>query len=124
MVDPTPHDLQQFLDEAPDRPFVMLNLLRYAEGGRELYTDYLRRAESFVEAAGARVLFFGKGLPALVPDRERSWDAVMLVWYPSPAAFCAMAEDEAYAEVAQLRSRALSEAVLQPTTVIAVDRPD
>jgi hypothetical protein len=34
-VDPTPEDVQRLLAEAGEGPIVMLNLLRYAEDGRE-----------------------------------------------------------------------------------------
>ncbi|MDG4831458.1 hypothetical protein O7627_19355 [Solwaraspora sp. WMMD1047] len=37
------HDVPAgFLAEEPDRPFVMLNLLRFADGGRERYRQYTR----------------------------------------------------------------------------------
>lgn len=116
-VDPVGTDLKKFLTEFPDEPFVMLNLVRYAEGGRALYTEYLRGAAPFVEQAGARVIYFGAGLPSLVPsaDAGEDWDAVVLVWYPSPAAFLAMIRDPGYAKVSELRTDALSAAVLQPT---------
>lgn len=113
-VDPTGEDLKQFLANAPDEPFVMLNLLRYAPGGKALYTDYVRQAAPFVEAAGAEVVYFGKGLTPLAGDGPH-WDAVLVVRYPSPAAFCAMVADAGYQEVSQLRTAALAEAVLQPT---------
>lgn len=117
-VDPEAAAVADFLATAPDEPFVMLNLVRFAEGGRESYTDYLRRAAPFVEAAGARVIFLGKGMPPLVGGSDQEWDTVLLVWYPSPAAFSAMVEDPGYEEVARLRTAALEAAVLQPTRAV------
>ncbi|WP_181310030.1 DUF1330 domain-containing protein [Nocardioides campestrisoli] len=114
-VDPGTADLETFLATAPDEPFVMLNLMRYAEGGRALYTEYLRRAAPYVEAAGARVLYLGKGGTPLVGGDAQAWDAVMLVWYPSPAAFTAMVDDPEYVQVSHLRAQALAAAVLQPS---------
>jgi hypothetical protein len=41
-VDPRGADLKRYLQEEPGVPVVMLNLLRYAEGCRELYAQYAR----------------------------------------------------------------------------------
>ena len=43
------------------------------------------------------------------------WDAVLLVRYPSREAFSAMVADPEYQQVTGLRTRALTEAVLQAT---------
>ena len=45
----------------------------------------------------------------------QEWDAVLLVRYPSRAAFSRMVADPEYQEVTGLRTRALTEAVLQAT---------
>ena len=47
---------------------------------------------------------------------DQAWDAVLLVRYPSRAAFSAMVADPEYHQVTELRTRALREAVLQATT--------
>jgi hypothetical protein len=41
-VDPRGADLKRFLLEDPGGPVVMLNLLRFVEGGRESYDRYAR----------------------------------------------------------------------------------
>ena len=51
-IDPTGADLKAFLTSAPDEPFVMLNLLRYAEGGREKYSRYLAATAPHLEKVG------------------------------------------------------------------------
>lgn len=117
-IDPTGADLKAFLTTAPDAPFVMLNLLRYAEGGREKYSRYLEATGPHLEKAGGRVVYFGKGRDALVAEEGQAWDTVLLVWYPSPRAFSQMVADPEYHEVSKLRSGALAEAVLQPTSII------
>lgn len=114
-VDPTAAELEKFVSESPDEPFVMLNLVRYVPDGQARYTEYLKAAAPLVEKAGARVLYFGAGRTSLVAPDLEDWDAALLVWYPSPAAFAAMAQDPEYAEVSQLRTGALAAAVLQPT---------
>jgi uncharacterized protein (DUF1330 family) len=116
-VDPRGTDLKRFLAEDPGGPVVMLNLLRYADGGRELYARYAAAlSETFLPRYGGEVLYAGDGSTALVAEPGQAWDAVLLVRYPSRAAFSAMVSDREYQQVTELRTRALSEAVLQATS--------
>ena len=116
-VDPRGSDLKRYLAEDPGGPVVMLNLLRYADGGRESYARYAAAlSETFLPRYGGEVLYAGDGSTPLVADPGQSWDAVLLVRYPSRAAFSAMVADPEYREVTALRTSALSEAVLQATT--------
>ena len=48
-VDPTGAALKRFLAEDPGGPVVMLNLLRWADGGRPGYEEYARRILPFLE---------------------------------------------------------------------------
>ena len=115
-IDPTGADLKRFLEEAPDDPVVMLNLLRFRnDGGRERYARYAREILPFLEKVGARVLYFGDTSTALVAPDSHDWDAVLLVRYPSRDAFSRMVADPDYQRITHLRSDALSEAVLQAT---------
>ena len=41
-IDPHGSDLKQFMADDPGGPVVMLNLLRFADGGRESYDTYAR----------------------------------------------------------------------------------
>lgn len=94
----------------------MLNLLRFADGGRESYAAYgdaLR--ETFLPRYGGEVLYAGDGDTALVAEDGQQWDAVLLVRYPSREAFSRMVADPEYQRVTHLRTAALKEAVLQPT---------
>jgi uncharacterized protein (DUF1330 family) len=97
----------------------MLNLLRFApNGGRELYARYAAAVEPLTRAAGASIVYAGDMLsPALVaPQSDTKWDAVLLVSYPSRASFLRMIADPAYKKASKLRTAALEQAVLQPTT--------
>ncbi|WP_344632093.1 DUF1330 domain-containing protein [Streptomyces glaucosporus] len=115
-VDPTGADLKRMLAEDPGGPVVMLNLLRFAPGGRPSYEEYARRLrERFLERYGAEVLYAGDGTTPLVAEDGQAWDAVLLVRYPSREAFSRMVADPEYQRVTALRTRALAEAVLQPT---------
>jgi uncharacterized protein (DUF1330 family) len=116
-VDPRGADLKRYLQEDPGGPVVMLNLLRYAEGGRESYAQYARAlSDTFLPRYGGVVLYAGDGSTPLVAEAGQEWDAVLLVRYPSREAFSAMVADPEYQEVTGLRTRALTEAVLQATT--------
>lgn len=116
-VDPAGADLKRLLAEDPGGPVVMLNLLRFAPDGRELYQEYARHLEeTFLPRYGAQVLYAGTGAAALVAEDGQAWDAVVLVRYPSRRAFSRMVADPEYQAVTALRTRALTEAVLQPTT--------
>ncbi|MFJ9539781.1 DUF1330 domain-containing protein [Streptomyces sp. NPDC101225] len=116
-VDPKGTDLKRLLAEDPGGPVVMLNLLRFAAGGRSLYQQYARQLdETFLPRYGGEVLYAGTGAGALVAEPGQDWDAVILVRYPSREAFSRMVADPEYQKVTALRTRALAEAVLQPTT--------
>ncbi|MFH8492032.1 DUF1330 domain-containing protein [Streptomyces longisporoflavus] len=114
-VDPTGRDLKRFLQEGPDEPVVMLNLLRFDTGGAEGYANYLRHFRPHAEKVGAKILHFGLGGRPLVAGQGQDWDAVLLVSYPSRRAFCDMVRDTDYQQGTHLRTDAVVEAVLQPT---------
>jgi len=116
-VDPIGTALADFLAAEDDGPVVMLNLLRFADGGRERYAEYARAFRAtFAPRYGVEVLYAGDGLPALVAEPGQQWDAVLVVRYPSRSAFSRMVADPEYQQITHLRSSALQEAVLQPTT--------
>lgn len=114
-VDPTGADLKRFLAEDHGGPFAMLNLLRFADGGRGDYEEYARRIRPFLERHGAEVLWVGDCSTALVAPESHDWDALLLVRYPSRRAFSEMVADPEYQQITGLRTRALEAAVLQPT---------
>lgn len=116
-VDPTGADLKRLLAEEshPPGPCVMLNLLKFKEGGRADYEEYARRFGTFARRVGAEVLYVGDCSTALVAPDGHDWDAVLLVRYPTRRAFSEMVADKEYQEITGLRSGALEEAVLQAT---------
>ncbi|MBQ1024995.1 DUF1330 domain-containing protein [Micromonospora sp. C95] len=116
-VDPTGRDLKEFLAVDTEEPVVMLNLLRFADGGRESYERYAAALrDTLLPRYGGKVLYAGDGGPALVAEQGQEWDAVLLVRYPSRTAFSRMVADPEYQQVTTWRTVALQEAVLQPTT--------
>jgi uncharacterized protein (DUF1330 family) len=114
-VDPTGQDLKHFLADDPGGPVVMLNLLRFKEGGRASYEEYARRIQPFLEKLSAEILFVGDLSTVLVAPDSHRWDTMLLVRYPSRQAFSSMVADPNYQEITGLRTESLEEAVLQAT---------
>jgi uncharacterized protein (DUF1330 family) len=115
-VDPRGADLKRYLAEDPGGPVVMLNLLRFADGGRESYLAYAKAlSETFLPRHGGQVLYAGDGSTSLVAEPGQDWDVVLLVQYPSRKRFSEMVADPEYQKVTHLRTEALVEAVLQAT---------
>lgn len=115
-IDPRGTDLKRYLSEDPGGVVVMLNLLRFADGGRASYEAYARALEeTFLPRYGGRVLYVGDGSTPLVAEQGQTWDVVLLVEYPSRAAFSAMVADPEYQQITNLRTESLTEAVLQAT---------
>jgi uncharacterized protein (DUF1330 family) len=114
-VDPTGQDLKRFLEEDPGGPVVMLNLLRFKEGGSDGYAEYGRAIGPFLDAVGGSLVYSGRCSTALVAPDAHEWDAILLVRYPSRQAFCEMVANPEYQKITHLRTEALSEAVLQAT---------
>jgi uncharacterized protein (DUF1330 family) len=114
-IDPRGADLKRFLAEDSNGPVVMLNLLRFVDGGRARYAEYIRAIAPFAEKYGAKIVYGGDGSTVLVAEPGQSWDAVLIVEYPNRAAFSQMVADPAYQQITHLRTSALQEAVLQAT---------
>ncbi|GLV77094.1 DUF1330 domain-containing protein [Streptomyces hygroscopicus] len=120
MIEIDDRELDTLLAEDPGGPVVMLNLLRFRpDGGRESYQRYADALGAEINARyGLRVEYLGDGGRALVAEDGQAWDMVALVRYPDRRAFVDMIRDPDYRAAAHLRSEALVEAVLQPTSPI------
>jgi uncharacterized protein (DUF1330 family) len=115
-IDPRGADLKRFMSEDHGGEVVMLNLLRFAEGGHASYQRYVDALRSdFLTRYGGEVLYVGDGSTTVVGEDGQSWDTVLIVRYPSREAFSRMVADPEYQQVTPLRTEALSEAVLQAT---------
>lgn len=115
LVDPTGQDLKRFLAEDPGGPVVMLNLLRYADGGAASYAEYAEKIVPFLDGLGAEIVYVGDTSTTLVAPESHQWDAVLLVRYPSRKAFSQMVADPEYQKITGLRTAGLEAAVLQAT---------
>jgi len=108
-------DQFQALAAAPDEgAVVMLNLLKFKEGGADTYLRYGDAAIGMVEERGGRVLWSGRAEQTLIGDPAADWDVVVLVEYPSRAAFIEMVSSPEYLQV-----HADREAGLERTVVLA-----
>lgn len=112
-VDPTGADLKRLMTEDDGGPVVMLNLLRYSEAGVESYREYSVKAVPFLEKVGARIVYSGEMSTVMVSPDGWEWDSLLLVEYPSRAAFSQMVADPEYQKITGLRSAGLDAAVLQ-----------
>ena len=106
-------DLERFLRDDDGRALVLVQLLRFAEDGRDRYLEYSAAAQAILTRIGAQVLYAGECTEPLVATEDR-WDAVVLVRYPSRSAYLEMLRDPVYQEIAPMRRSALREAALLP----------
>jgi uncharacterized protein (DUF1330 family) len=110
---------RELLENPNDKPFVMLNLLKFKkEGGRKSYLRYLKEANRFVEEVGGKLLLFSR--PKELLTGTETWDLLMLVQYPSRKSFLTMANNPEYLKIHRFREEALENAVLYATDEIAL----
>lgn len=115
MIDPNLDDIHRFIADDDGGPVVMLNLLRFADG-RAAYEAYAAATAPHLARVGGSVVYAGLGGAAVIAEPGQSWDAVLLVRYPSRQAFLQMVMDPSYQDITHMRTAALREAVLQPTS--------
>ena len=102
---PTPEQLQRFL-ALPDRPVVMVNLLKFKEGaGAQEYGKYGQAMQTILKDVGAEIIFSGQCQTTLIGGAE--WDAVALVRYPNARALVEMSQSPAYREAHVHRAEGL-----------------
>ena len=121
-VDATPEQLAALAARPVDAPVVMVNLLKFKKpGGLERYLQYAARATAHLERVGATVRYAGTAPAVIIGDGEGPWwDAILIVEYPTPAAFVEMVTTEEYAKVLQDRSAALERGDLIATSIWSV----
>ncbi len=93
-----------------DGPVVMLNLNRYRD--REEYLRYGAVALAVLERVGGRILWQADARGTVIGDDSDRYDEVIAVWYPSLAAFGALATDPEILAVREHRIAGLERAAL------------
>jgi uncharacterized protein (DUF1330 family) len=119
-VEPNETQMATLLSAAAqdDAPVVMVNLLQFGSGGDESYRRYGEEVQPFLESVGATVLYAGSASHVVAGDIDKPWwDAIVVVRYPSRAAFVAMASNPDYHEKAHVHRVA----ALESTHLIATD---
>ena len=91
---------------ADDGPVVMLNLNRYRD--REAYLRYGAVALAVLERVGGRILWHTDARLTLIGDDSDRYDEAIAVWYPSVAAFMALATAPEILEARKIRAAGLS----------------
>ena len=132
-VNPSPEHIEAFARSAPDAaPIVMLNLLKFRDvadyrdaprvTGRQAYERYSKAVVPLVWEVGGQPLWMGEARAGvIVPDGE-SWDEVVLVHYPSRAAFLRMVTSNAYQAIVHHRTAALADSRLVETRAVRLPR--
>jgi uncharacterized protein (DUF1330 family) len=113
-IEPDKGDLQRFLDGDDKRPFVMVQLLRLADGGRDKYVQYSFAAQPVVRKFGGEVLYAGSCTEPLLAPPGEGWDGVVIVRYPSRAAYVQFHQSPEYRAIVHLRGEALRESMMLP----------
>jgi uncharacterized protein (DUF1330 family) len=118
-IDPTEQSLTDLATDAATNaePIAMLNLLKFdGVDGAASYQRYAEEVQSFLASVGASVVYAGDVSRRVIGEADDpTWDAVLVVRYPSRAAFLAMVTDPGYLEIHRHREAALTSAELIAT---------
>ena len=106
----------QLIASLPDQgPVVMVNMLRLRD--RAAYKRYSELTMPLIKARGGTVLWAGNGEAVAFGDAEADrWDYVVLVRYPSRAAFLDMMRSPEYAAANVHRQQAVAKHVILSST--------
>jgi uncharacterized protein (DUF1330 family) len=117
-VEPTPEQLAALAARPADEPVVMINLLQFrADGGRETYLHYTWEVAPHLQRVGAAVRYAGALPSVVIGDGEKPWwDAIIVVEYPSAAAFLDMVSNEEYLKMHEYRAAGLDRGDLIATS--------
>jgi uncharacterized protein (DUF1330 family) len=117
-LEPTPEQFAALAARQADAPVVMINLLQFtADGGRESYLRYAQEVAPHLQRVGGTVRYAGASPSVVIGDGEKPWwDAIIVVEYPSPAAFLDMVSYEEYLKVHEHRAAGLDRGDLIATS--------
>ena len=121
-LETTPEQFAALAARPADAPVVMVNLLKFKQpGGVERYLQYGQEVAPPLERVGASIRYGGAAPSVIIGDGERPWwDAIIVVEYPTPAAFIEMVTTEEYAKVHEHRAAALERGDLIATSTWSV----
>jgi uncharacterized protein (DUF1330 family) len=118
-LEPTPEQFAALAARPADAPVVMINLLQFrADVGRESYLRYAQEVAPHLQRVGGTVRYAGAAPGVVIGDGEKPWwDAIIVVEYPSPAAFLDMVSNEEYLKVHEYRAAGLDRGDLIATSI-------
>lgn len=113
---PTPEQIETLRGGPPDRPVVMVNLLRFKPtadppdadvSGEEAYRRYADAMVEFIVSRGARVIWTGRVDSQVIGEGGDGFQMAAVVEYPSRQAFMEIATDPHVQAIAVHRSAGL-----------------
>ncbi|MFQ5708204.1 MAG: DUF1330 domain-containing protein [bacterium] len=119
---PNAEELQKFTQHPDTQPVVMINLLKFktttaaGETGQEAYQRYAQNVAPLLAKVGGCLLWQGQADQLIIGGPEDRWDRVLLVGYPSRAAFMNLVEMPEFQVVQKDRQAALESTVLIAAT--------
>ena len=118
-LEPTPGQFAALAARLADEPVVMISLLQFgAEGGRQSYLRYSQQVTPHLQRVGGTVRYAGVAPTVVIGEGDTPWwDAIIVVEYPSPAAFLDMVSNEEYLKVHEHRAAGLDRGDLIATSV-------
>jgi uncharacterized protein (DUF1330 family) len=121
-LEPTPEQFAALAARQADQPVVMVNLLQFrSDGGRQRYLRYVQEVAPHLQRVGGTVRYAGVSPSVVIGNGEKPWwDAILVVEYPSPAAFLGMVSNEEYLKVHEHRVAALDRGDLIATSTWTV----
>ncbi len=119
-ITPNADQFRELAAASDEGPVVMLNLLKFkpraddddAKTGEEAYRAYGDTAVAMIEERGGKVIWAGRADQILIGDPSDDWDQVLLVQYPSRAAFLDMVSQPAYLEAHEHRESGLERTIV------------
>ena len=133
-IEPTAAQLERFIADDPGGSPVMLNLLRYRDTadysgspeldprrpvtGREAYGSYSDAVLPILAAVGGGIEMLGGCHGTLIGPDPEVWDDIVLVRYPSTAAFVQMVTSPEYQAIQGHRSAALADSRLVRSSAV------
>ena len=124
-IHPTEDQVKEFLAKQEDGPIVMINLLKFKRtdgddttAAEKQYERYMLHVSPMLEKVGGRLVWMADVDQVFIGTDADQWDRVLLVEYPSRAAFFQMISDPAYMKVHKDRELALENSALLPGKTI------
>jgi len=113
-ITPSSEHIAALIEADLQGPIQMVNLLKFkSAASAQSYHAYGQAVLPLLAEAGAKIIY--QSDTPLTVIGEDAWDRMLIVEYPSKAAFLAMTSSSAYRAIAHLRHDALADSRLYCT---------